>query len=186
MNTPPEAWKAPNSEKGQTLALVTVMMLGLLGFTALAVDVGYFYVTRNELQNVADGSALAGTRTLGHTYQGLSYSEQQGYVCGDACAATIRTAAEEVAESNRAGGATMSVRVEDVAIGQWDGETFTETSTEPDAVQVIARRDEVANGPITTFFGRLLGAIGHGASPQLLGIRTCLTVNNARPAPLVT
>ena len=86
----------PNREKGQVLALGVVMMVGLVGVAALAVDVGYFFVTRNQLQNVADGSALAATRTLGNIYQGIPYPLQQGFTCNDACAETIRTAEGQV------------------------------------------------------------------------------------------
>jgi len=146
----------PNREKGQVLALGVVMMVGLVGVAALAVDVGYFFVARNQLQNVADGSALAATRTLGNIYQGIPNHLQQGFTCDEACTETIRTAAQDVANNNWAAGKSMTLRAEDVAIGQWDGETFTETLSFPDAVQVIARRDEVANGPVSTFFARIL------------------------------
>jgi Flp pilus assembly protein TadG len=147
----------PTAKKGQALALAAVMTVVLLGTAALAVDLGYFFVTRNELQNIADGSALAGTRTLGNIYQGLPYPAQQGYVCDAACETAIRDASQAVAANNRAAGEDMTARVEDIAIGQWDGNTFTPTLTQPDAVEVITRRDEVANGPVTTFFARVLG-----------------------------
>jgi hypothetical protein len=51
----------------------------------------------------------------------------------------------------------MTVRVQDIAIGQWDGDSFTPTLDQPDAVEVITRRDGTANGPVTTFFARILG-----------------------------
>jgi hypothetical protein len=136
---------------------MAVTIVGLLGIAALGVDLGYLYVARNELQNVADGSALAGARALGSIYQGLTYEQQQGYVCGTACADSVRNYAEAVANNNQAAGVVMSVRVEDVLIGQWDGDNFTETSVEPDAVQIVSRRDDVYNGPVTTFFARILG-----------------------------
>jgi len=154
------AQKTPSlfrSRKGQTLVLLAVAMTGLLGMAALGVDVGYLYVTRNELQNVSDGAALIGARTLGDIYQGLTNEQQADFVCGTNCADSIRTMAEAVANENRAGGIDMSVRVEDVLIGQWDGDNFTETDTVPDAVQVVSRRDDVYNGPVATFFARVLG-----------------------------
>jgi hypothetical protein len=45
---------------GQVLVLVAFAMFVLLGMAALAVDVGFMYSTRNELQRCADGGALAG------------------------------------------------------------------------------------------------------------------------------
>ncbi|MBW2620482.1 MAG: hypothetical protein JRC56_04025, partial [Deltaproteobacteria bacterium] len=38
----------------------------LIGIVSLAVDVGYLYATRNELQNIADAAALAATNELGN------------------------------------------------------------------------------------------------------------------------
>jgi len=147
------------SEKGQALALVAVTMAGLLGIAVLGVDLGYLYVARNELQNVADGSALAGARVLGNIYQSLSYTQQQNYDCtdGTVCADSIRNQADSVAHVNRAAALQMDLRDVDVLIGQWDGDNFTVTGIEPDAVQVIARRDLEHNGPVTTFFSRILG-----------------------------
>ncbi len=48
------------SEKGQVLIIVMLMMIGLLGFTALAVDGGMIYVERRAAQTAADAGALAG------------------------------------------------------------------------------------------------------------------------------
>ncbi len=149
--------QAPHPERGAVLVLVAISMTVLLGFAALALDLGHLYVTRNEVQNVADGVALAGARALGGIYQGLTPPQQQTFTCDTYCAETILTAAQAVAANNRAGGLDMTVRVEDVEIGTWRHDTFTVASYRPDAVRVIARRDEVANGPVASFFGRALG-----------------------------
>lgn len=145
-----------NSETGAVLVIVAVSMVALLGFTALAVDLAYLYVARNEVQNVADGASLAATRRLGHIYQGLSPEDQASYeASGDA--AEIRQAAYDVAAKNRAAGVVMTLREVDVSIGQWDGNAFFPTYEQPDAVEVIARRDSQKNNPVTTFFARVLG-----------------------------
>ena len=132
-------------------------MAMFIGFTALAVDIGYVMVTRNELQNVADASALAGTRWLGNNYEGMDYGEQQNYVCDPA---PIMTVVNGVASQNRAGGVYINtINSADVVIGRWDAasSTLTPTLNQPDAVRVTARRDGSANGPITTFFAGILG-----------------------------
>jgi hypothetical protein len=46
--------------EGQTLAVVAVMMVALLGMMALAIDLGMAYTARAEAQRVADSAALAG------------------------------------------------------------------------------------------------------------------------------
>lgn len=52
------------SENGQTLVQVTLMLVVLLGFVALAIDVGLIYAERRHMQNAADAGALAGAREL--------------------------------------------------------------------------------------------------------------------------
>jgi hypothetical protein len=53
-----------NSDRGQTLALVTVFMFALLGMCALAVDVGSWYQQKRSAQSASDASALAGAAFL--------------------------------------------------------------------------------------------------------------------------
>ena len=52
-------------------------MLALVGFTALAVDVGNVMTTRNELQNIADGAALAAAVLF--SLPSAGYSEPVGF-----------------------------------------------------------------------------------------------------------
>jgi hypothetical protein len=47
-------------ERGISLIMAAILIVVLLGMTALAVDVGRLYVTRQYLQNSCDASALAG------------------------------------------------------------------------------------------------------------------------------
>lgn len=59
------AWKARVSrESGQGLILAAAAMLVILGFAALAIDVGRLMHERRELQNAADAAAMAGAREL--------------------------------------------------------------------------------------------------------------------------
>ena len=48
------------SERGQVLILLTVGIITLLGFTALAIDGGRLYGERRHIQGVADTSSLTG------------------------------------------------------------------------------------------------------------------------------
>lgn len=54
----------PIQEKGQILIQTAVLLVVLLGFAALAVDVGKAYAERRRMQNAADAAALAGARAL--------------------------------------------------------------------------------------------------------------------------
>ena len=51
-------------ERGQMLVLFVLALAVLLGFTAMAVDVGLFLHQRRDLQNDADAAALAGAAYL--------------------------------------------------------------------------------------------------------------------------
>jgi len=52
------------SERGQTLLIGILVMTVLLGFTALAIDIGMFFEDRRHFQNSADAMALAGVQEL--------------------------------------------------------------------------------------------------------------------------
>ena len=46
------------------MILVAISLVVLIGFAALAIDIGYFYHTKNQLQGAADAAALAGAIRL--------------------------------------------------------------------------------------------------------------------------
>lgn len=158
--------KPLEQQRGATAIIVALVLTVLLGFAALAVDVGYLMVGRNELQNVADAAALAGARTLGRLYEcngdlvncpgPMPYENQLTYY---ADAAAIQNAITDVASKNQAGGKTgITINDADIVIGNWDRSSkppLTATLTSPDAVRVTARRDSSANSPISTFFARI-------------------------------
>ena len=52
------------SHKGSAIIFVAVTLMVLVAFAGLAIDVGYLYVVRGELQNAADSGALAGAQQL--------------------------------------------------------------------------------------------------------------------------
>ena len=56
--------KQERTRHGIVLPIVTVCLVGLMGFMALAIDIGVLAVARNQAQNAADIAALAGARTL--------------------------------------------------------------------------------------------------------------------------
>src|SRR3954468_21970159 len=50
--------------QGSVLALTAVLMIVLIAFLAMAIDVGYLYTMRSELQRTADSAAIAATWEL--------------------------------------------------------------------------------------------------------------------------
>src|SRR5712691_5148039 len=55
---------ALRNEGGQTLILVAVSLLSLVGIAALAIDMTTLYVARAEIQHGADAAALAGAKAF--------------------------------------------------------------------------------------------------------------------------
>ena len=138
-------------DHGEVAIFVAILMVAILGLAALAVDIGFTLVTRNELQNASDSAALAAARKLGSIYEPMTYEQQQAYICDPS---TIVLVAQQVALSNRAAREQI-----DVLIGRWDASTKTlnPTLNQPDAVSVAARRESTANSPVTTFFAKVFG-----------------------------
>src|SRR4029077_9665964 len=58
------AFHRRRGEHGQTIILVAVAMVGLLGMVALAIDVVTLYVAKSEMQRAADAAALAGAKAF--------------------------------------------------------------------------------------------------------------------------
>jgi len=150
-------WKKMNhrltadNQRGAVAVLVGLMLALFVGVTALAVDVGYMMVVKNELQNVADASALAACGLLGNQYGNEQPVDR----------AAIRQRAIDAASANRAGNVNITLLGADIEIGTWDQNRtppFESVSANPpNAVRVITRRDASANNPITLFFARIFG-----------------------------
>jgi hypothetical protein len=61
-----KSWK-PSSERGQSLVIVALLLVVLIGMLALTLDGGYAYLQRRASQTAADAGALAGARELCET-----------------------------------------------------------------------------------------------------------------------
>ena len=149
-----------HNQKGATAVVIAIVMAALIGIVALAIDVGYVAVTKNELQNIADAAALASAGELGNIYQGLTYDEQQVLYLDDNGVDAIKSTAKDVVGEgkNRAGGEDIIIDNGDIFINKWSGTSFnSDDYSQPNAVRVTARRDSSANGPISTFFAKIFG-----------------------------
>ena len=163
-------------ERGVTAVVVTVVLLLLVGFTALAIDIGHLCVARAELQNAADAGALAGARFL--------YNDD----------ATVNTGANDIAEAaataNQSEGVPVEVNGEDVQRGHWCFATSTFTENEqatelPDlwgktneeldldtnfvnALKVVTRREGT---PVASFFATVFGIQSFQVSAEAIAYR---------------
>ena len=144
------------NQQGLALVYIALMLISLCAFIGLAVDIGYMYVAKGQLQNAADSAALAGASQL------PSQTD-------------ARTKAKEFAAANSAtntpvnissSGANTLTPDNDITVGNWTRTLNPQylAGREPiNAVQVRARRTDSsdvggrsADGPVGLFFARVI------------------------------
>ncbi len=64
--------RAWNDECGAFAVMFALIFIVLVGFAALAVDVGYWYASKRQLQTAADVAAMAGCQELAHAQSNLA------------------------------------------------------------------------------------------------------------------
>lgn len=142
MHTEP---RTSRRSRGAVLVKVALLLPLLLAMVALAVDMGYIYLVRSELQSAADAAALAGASGL------------------DQGAAEARRRAIEYAAKNLAAGSAVSLQDVDIDTGAWDPLTRTFAALDAAApnsvraVRVTARRNGERGCPVGLFFGGIVG-----------------------------
>lgn len=164
--------KFKNQRGAVSIIVAFLVFFILIGIMALAIDVGYFYTTKNELQNIADAAALAGAGKLGNIYTSMTLAEQDTHDFEADRSAIVASAREVVRDDesedskNPAGGKDIiEILDTDIQIGNWDPSANPKFNpinpisigTLPDAVKVTVRRDDSANDSIGTFFGIIFG-----------------------------
>ena len=150
-------------KRGAVIIVVAVAVaFFLIGFAALAIDVGYFMVVKKELQNIADGAALAATAELGDQY--INDEPYDSDAIDDIKEVAIDVGAQEIEEVEYG----ISIDPADIEIGTWDQDAdpkFDPGATPPNAVKVTARRDGSKNSnSVRTFFGGVLGVDSVGVN----------------------
>lgn len=88
------------SERGQILILLVIVLVALLGFTALAIDGGMMFSNRRFSQNAADAASMAGG--------GAAAMKLENYSGGFSCSATAVSQAMSDAETAAIANATVN------------------------------------------------------------------------------
>jgi Putative Flp pilus-assembly TadE/G-like len=149
------------NQRGVAAIMVALAITALLGIAALAVDIGYLNVAKNELQNIVDASALAGAGELSRQYLEEDFEAVQESL--------IVAIAAGVADSNESG---FNIEVQ---IGTWRNrdEGFIGTlNNRPNAVRAIARRGSDGNSQVPTFFARIWSILGLNAQADAVAALT--------------
>lgn len=144
--------------RGNILALTAVLMVVLIAFVALAVDVGYLYTVRNELQRTADAAAIAAAWELADRDGNATNSNATNL------SSSARSYAVQYASFNKVGAESPLLASDDVNVGYManpsdpnDALVATPSGMLPNAVSVRVQRTSVQNGQIPLFFSRVLG-----------------------------
>lgn len=116
MNTSKMLVKCTGNEQGITVVFVAIAIFIILAFVGIAVDLGYMYVAKGQLQNASDAGALAGAGSL---YP--SNSSPPGSFPSSPNWTSAQSNATAFVKQNKAAGANLTdADIESVQAGYWD------------------------------------------------------------------
>jgi Flp pilus assembly protein TadG len=144
--------------RGNIVLMTALLMVAMIGFVALAVDVGYLNAMRTDLQRSADAAAIAGAWEL------MNRDGQTGTETPSNLTTAATSKAGQFAGLNKVGNEAPGLASDDVTVGYManpanpgDPLVATPTGSLPNAVQVRVQRTTTQNGQISLFFARVLG-----------------------------
>src|SRR2546421_2304601 len=146
--------------RGAIVPLFALLLIPMLGMLAFSIDAGWMVVVRTDLQNTADAAALAGAEQLQDLYVQYYSPGQlsQGTILAKALTnsgpSSPMSTAEKFAALNKAGNVNITLPDQDVTFGFTDAQgnyTSPYLLGFPNTIQVVVRRDDVANGPLNLF-----------------------------------
>ena len=149
--------------------MVAILLVVLLGCAALAVDIGYLYVARAELQRTADAAALAGAQALARGSDspfGEYLSLEQIYSQAESCALSNEVVRQSI----------VLDRDTDITIGYLanphDRSATLQTVPldQANAVRVVARRSSNNGGEVPLFFASLWGINSSGVGASAVAV----------------
>jgi Flp pilus assembly protein TadG len=147
-----------NRRRGNVLAMTALLMTALIAFLAFAIDLGYLYAVRVELQRSADSAAIAAAWEL------IDKDGKAGTQTPATLASTASTKASQFAALNQVGKAAPTLGSGDISVGYianpanpGDALASTPVGLLPNAVKVRVQRTSNQNGQVPLFFARVLG-----------------------------
>jgi hypothetical protein len=149
----PSPLRSMRSERGAVLVHVAVAAVGLVAFSAIAIDYGILWMSRRQAQNAADSAALAGAISL-------AFDSPTDFD-------RARQSAKKTGELNKIFSATPNINQ-----GSGSGGTASDDISFPTCppgspglpdtcVRVNVYRNQQKD-PLPTFFARLLGITSQG------------------------
>jgi hypothetical protein len=164
-----------SNRKGIMIVWLALFLLPLLLiFLGLAVDMGYMYFVKNQLQVAADAAALAGAAKLDPgdptTLQTDARREAWKFACKNSAAGQpvfLATSSSTDCDSPPGGGLNEGNDANgEIFVGHWDGSDCVspQTGEEVDCVRAVARRPGDAGAAtmpsVRVFVGQIFRLIG--------------------------
>ncbi len=145
--------RSPARRRGTVVVFTAVSFTVLIGFAALAIDVGYAYSVQAQLQRNADAAALAGAMVL-TTDKMLTPSYDP--------TSDVISEVDAYAALNISGGVAPVVAGSDIIVGfisdlRDPTDMISPGATPFNAVQVMVRREDNNNGELPMFFASIFG-----------------------------
>ena len=171
---------------------VTIMLIVFLVLTGLAVDIGYLYVSEEDLQSAAESAALAGTQSIKQRILSQVQSDPKkiAEAFGDPVQAAARSAAVEAVSGKHSAVALVGLASNngnaltgdnDLTVGFWNvsSQSYTPGGTPANAMQVRTRRtaesSSVGMGTLGSFLARVSGTENFGFTPVAIAAVTAGT-----------
>jgi hypothetical protein len=143
----------PHKQRGIAILWVTIFLIVFIAIGGLLLDAARVYLVSHQLQNAADAAALAGAR-----YVVDPASSPPGL--------TARLQAQNFAAANDAAKTAVNLLLNDgnapegdIVIGRYvrQTHTFIPTMSNPNAMKVVTRKDDVSNEKLPLLFGSMFG-----------------------------
>lgn len=164
---------------------INTLLVVFLVAAALAINVGYMYVSEEDLQHTAETSALAGTQALQQRIQAQVEADPTKLraILEDTVQSAARTAAIETASGKHSSIALMEITNNDtntlttrndITVGFWNisTNTYTPGETPVNAMQVRTRRtaesDSVGLGSVGSFIAKISGVQKFNFTPEAI------------------
>jgi hypothetical protein len=154
--------------------LSCLLMVVMVAFVAFAVDVGYLYVMRSQLQRAADAAAMAAAWEL------VDPAGPTGGSSAEQLSVSARDMAEEFAALNPVLAQAPELASDDVEVGYVENPLdptspliATPAGSKPNAVRVRVQRTSDQNGRAPLFFARVLGYDSAAAEGEATAALLC-------------
>ena len=156
-------------ERGITMVLVAIAMVGIIAMAALSIDVITLYLAREETQRAADAAALTAARVIsvsGITGDPANASGKWNLICGGSTSPASLAAAAAVQQNSVGGNAIASGSI---TVSYAAGSDGTVVSN-PDCSQLPAASAfgvnpmvtvQLTSASVPTFFSRIWGSTGN-------------------------